>query len=158
MVTLKDLSLKKYGLTPRIVELKKAYFRAMPEICIERARLITRYSRVNGLFNQQRISVLDKARLYRYALSNRQPIVHHSRAFESAKNPFVFKDRSLCAGSTTSRFKGVPLYPEFLALTLWQELWSISTRSRNPYHIMESEVEGLNGEIFPHWVENTILV
>ncbi|MFH1122747.1 MAG: pyruvate formate lyase family protein [Pseudomonadota bacterium] len=157
VVTLKDLSLKDYGLTPRIVEFKKAYFRAMPEICIERARLITRYSRVNGLFNQQRISVLDKARLYKYVLSNRQPIVHHSRAFESAKIPFVFKDRSLFAGSTTSRFKGVPLYPEFLALTLWQELWSISTRSRNPYHIMESEVEELNGEIFPHWIENTIL-
>jgi formate C-acetyltransferase len=156
-VTLKDISLKAYGLTPRVSRLKEIYFRAMPEICIERPRLITRFSRENGFFEKERISILDKARLYRSVLENRAPIVRHSRAYEKGMKPFDFSEAPLFAGSTTSKFKGVPLYPEFLALTLWPELWSISKRASNPFHITDSEVKELNFEIFPHWIEHSIL-
>jgi pyruvate formate-lyase/glycerol dehydratase family glycyl radical enzyme len=156
-VTLKDISLKDYGLTPRVSHLKEIYFRAMPEICIERPRLVTRFSRKNGFFEKERISILDKARLYRYVLENRAPIVRHSRAYEKGMKAFTFKEAPLFAGSTTSKFKGVPLYPEFLALTLWPELWSISERASNPFHIADSEVKEINYEIFPHWIEQSIL-
>ena len=80
-VTLKDISLKDYGLTPRVSRLKEIYFRAMPEICIERPRLVTRFSRENDFFEKERISILDKARLYRYVLERRAPKVRHSRAY-----------------------------------------------------------------------------
>ncbi len=156
-VTLRDISLKDYGFTPRVSHLKDIYFRAMPEICIERPRLVTRFSLDNGLFDKERISILDKARLYRYVLENRAPIVRHSRAYEREMKSFGFKEAPLFAGSTTSKFKGVPLYPEFLALTLWPELWTISKRASNPFHITDSEVKELNYEIFPHWMEHTIL-
>ena len=157
-ITLNDLSLKDYNLTERVSNLKKIYFRAMPEICIERPRLITRFSLENGLFDQERISILDKARLYRYVLENRTPIVRHSNSYEKEMRPFEFKENSLFAGSTTSKFKGVPLYPEFaIALTLWPELWTISKRASNPLHISDSEVEELNYKIFPHWMEHNIL-
>jgi pyruvate formate-lyase/glycerol dehydratase family glycyl radical enzyme len=156
-ITLSDLSLKDYGLNDRVSHLKKTYFRAMPEICIERPRWVTRFSLENGLFGKERISILDKAKLYRYVLERRAPIVRHSRAYEKGMKPFDFTEAPLFAGSTTSRFKGVPLYPEFLALTLWPELWTISRRASNPFHITDSEVKELNYEIFPHWIEHSIL-
>lgn len=156
-ITLSDLSLKEYGLTPRVSRLREVYFKAMPEMCIERPRLVTEFSLRQGLFNKSRISILEKARMYRYVLENRVPIVHHSKAYEQGMKPFEFKDTSLFAGSTTSKFKGVPLYPEFLALTLWPELWTISERKSNPYHITDSEAKELNYTIFPQWMENTLL-
>ncbi|NVL93560.1 MAG: hypothetical protein HWN71_11055, partial [Desulfobacterales bacterium] len=156
-ITLNDPSLKGYNLTPRVSHLKDIYFRAMPEICIERPRLVTRFSLDNDLFNKEHISILDKARLYRFVLGERTPIVRHSRAYEKGMKPFEFKEAPLFAGSTTSKFKGVILYPEFLALTLWPELWTISKRASNPFHIIDSEVEELNYKIFPHWMESNII-
>jgi formate C-acetyltransferase len=156
-ISIRDLPLKEYNLTPRVSHLKAIYFRAMPEICIERPRLVTRFSLDNGLFDKKRITILDKARLYRYVLEKRASIVRHSRAYEKGMKSFEFKEASLFAGSTTSKLKGVPLYPEFLALTLWPELWTISKRANNPFHLTDSEVKDLNYEIFPHWLEHNIL-
>ncbi|UCE19721.1 MAG: hypothetical protein JSV84_05085 [Gemmatimonadota bacterium] len=156
-ITLDDLSLENVELTPRVLHLRKTYFKAVPEICIERSRLITAFSLQHDLFDHDRISTLDKARMYRFVLENRVPVVYHSKGYEEGMKPFEFSDGSLFAGSTTSKFKGVPLYPEFLALALWPELWTISKRARNPYHITDSEVKHLNSKIFPHWMENTIL-
>jgi formate C-acetyltransferase len=141
------------------------YFRAMPEMCVERPRLITRFSLKNDLFNQEHISIFDKARMYRYVLENRTPIVHHSKGYENREEnekkkgmkDFKFKENNLFAGSTTSKFKGVPLYPDLtISLTMWPELWTISKRKSNPFHITDSEVKELNYDIFPHWMENNV--
>ena len=156
-ITLNDISLKDYDLTERVSNLKKNYFKSMPEICTERPRLITQFHLKNHLLGKQHISILDKARAYRYALERRTPIVRHKRAYKKGMKAFEFEDNNLFAGSTTSKFKGVPLYPEFLALALWPELWTISKRANNPYHITEAEVEELNYDIFPHWIKNSIL-
>jgi len=156
--------LKNIHLTKRVSELRKDYFRAVPEICIERPKLITQFSLLHGLLSQERISILDKARTYRYVLKNRTSIVRHSWACEKDEREkklktFELEDRhlSLFAGSTTSKFKGVPLYPEFLALTLWPELWTISRRRSNPYYLSGDEVQVLNYEVFPHWINHNIL-
>jgi formate C-acetyltransferase len=163
-IKLPDISLKDCGLTERVSHLRDIYFRAMPEMCIERPRLITRFALDNGLFNQERISILDKAKTYRYVLEKRSTIVRHSRACErnaSGKKLTTFelenRHLSLFAGSTTSKFKGVPLHPEFLALAFWPELGTISKRARNPYGITDEEINELNYDIFPHWLDNNIL-
>lgn len=155
-ITIKDLSLKDYTLTERVKNLKSAYFRAMPEVCIERPRLLTRYHLENELFERKSISILDKARAYRFVLENRTPVVRHTKSYEKGMVPFEIKDTSLFAGSTTSKFKGVPLYPEFLALALWPELWTISKRKSNPFYLSEEDARELNYDIFPHWMEDTI--
>lgn len=167
-VTFDDLSLKCLDLTDRIKQQKKIYFRAMPEICTERACLITQFHQKKNehgktLFDKfkrgERITILDKAKAYRFVLENRTPIVTHSRAYEKrgrGMRPFEFKETPLFAGSTTTKYKGVPLYPEFLALTLWPELANISKRKSNPYHISTSEVEDLNYRVFPHWLDYSI--
>ncbi len=159
-MALDDYSLSDYGLTDRVSRLREAYFRAVPEICTERPRLITAFSRKNGFFDRERISILDKARMYRYVLETRDAVVRHTQAYEKGVDtlmPFAFDGTSLFAGSTTSKFKGVLLYPEFLALTLWPELWSISRRVGNPYQITNKEIEELNYKIFPYWIDHSIL-
>lgn len=160
---LEDNSLKNIHLTRRVAELRKDYFRAVPEICIERPQLITQFSLVRKFFRQERISILDKANVYRHVLKHREAIVRHDRACEKNTDKklktFQLESRylSLFAGSTTSKFKGVPLYPEFLALTLWPELWTVSKRTSNPYYLAKTEVSALNYEVFPHWMEHNIL-
>ncbi len=155
-ITLRDIYLKDYELAPRVEKLRKHYFDVLPEMCVERPRLVTKYSRENGFFKQQKISILDKAKMYRHILEKRTPIVWHTTGHKKGMIPFEFEDRSLFAGSTTTKFKGVPLYPEFLALMLWPELWTITKRTSNPFYISDKEAEELNYEIFPHWMENNI--
>ncbi len=154
--TVDDLSLSDQRLTDRVKRLRTAYFRAIPEICVERPRLVTRFHLENGLFARDRITILDKARAYRYALENRKPVVWPRQAYEKGGRQFHFTGNSLLAGSTTSKFKGVPLYPEFMALSLWPELQTMATRAQNPYHISQAEADELNFEIFPHWLDNSL--
>jgi len=159
MITTQDLSLHDVKLAPALTELREAYFRAMPEVCVERPLLITKFSAEAGLFEQARITVLDKGRLYRRVLENRTPVVWHKQAHTqtpSGPQGFSFDDRSPFAGSTTTKFKGVPLYPEFMALALWPELWTMSRRTSNPYFISEEEVRILNLDVFPRWMDRNI--
>ena len=163
-IKLPDISLKDIRLTERVSELRKDYFKAMPEMCVERPRWVTRFAIENGLFKQDRISILDKARTYRYVLENRSPIALHNQACEKDAHTgklktFKLENKhlSLFAGSTTSKYKGVPLYPEFLAPAFWPELETISKRDRNPYGITDKEIDELNYDIFPHWIDDNIL-
>jgi pyruvate formate-lyase/glycerol dehydratase family glycyl radical enzyme len=155
-VTLTDISLQDQELTQRVKNLRAVYFKAMPRVCIERPRLITSYSRKNGLFNVKRIGGLAKARLYRFVLEHRIPVVWHNHAYDKDMKPFGFTDQSLFAGSTTAHFKGVPLYPEFMALSLWPELRLLPKRPANPYYISKRDADKLNTSIFPHWIENNL--
>jgi len=162
-ITLSDLSLEEYGLSPRVTDLRNAYFRAMPEVCVERALLVTRASMDLGLFRKSRITCLDKAKVYRRVLEQRTAVVRHRCAVEKGEKrkedgmtPFTFQDRSLFAGSTTSRFKGVPLYPELMALALWPELETLKDRERNPFHITDKDVRLLNEKVFPYWIDRNI--
>jgi len=155
-ITLSDLSLGKQGLSPRVAALKDNYFRAVPEVCVERARLVTEASVDLGLFGKSRITCLDKAKVYRRVLEQRTAVVRHRSAIEEGMKPFTFQDRSLFAGSTTSRFKGVPLYPELMALALWPELETLKSRARNPFHITDEEAKLLNEKVFPRWLHCNI--
>ncbi len=156
-VEIGDLSLKDMGQTDRVKRLREAYFQAIPEICTERAQLITQFHLDNGLFDNERITILEKARAYRYVLENRTPLVWHGHAYAKGGDRFSVADESLLIGSTTGKFKGVPLCPEFMALSLWPELLTIGHRQSNPYWISAEEQEVLNLDVFPHWLDRTIL-
>ncbi len=129
----------------------------MPEICVERPRLITEFHVTNGLLDQDKISILDKAKAYRHVLENRTAVVRHTHAHDKNMYEFSLKDTSPFAGSTTSRFKGVPVYPELIGLFLWPELNSMRTRYPNPFYITPQEAEELNLKIFPHWMKKNVV-
>jgi formate C-acetyltransferase len=156
-VSLKDLALSDQKRSPRVEALREAYFRAAPGICCERPLLVTRYSLDKGLFDKPAISVLDKARLYRFVLENRQRVVAHDHGVDRDMKPFPVKARSLFAGSTTSHFKGVPIFPEFMGLALWPELLNIKQRASNPYFLADEDVRVLNEEVFPYWLKHSIV-
>lgn len=158
-VTLDDVSLSGMSLDQYedLKNLKKAYSNAVPEICVERPRLITEFHVNNGLLDQDRISILDKARAYRHVLENRTAVVRHTHAHDKNMYEFSLKDTSPFAGSTTSRFKGVPLYPELIALFLWPELKSMRSRYPNPFYITPEEIDELNLKIFPHWMKKNVV-
>jgi len=160
-ITLDDPSLKDCKMTARVRGLKKAYFDAMPELCIDRPSLVTKFCIENNYFDKERITGLEKARLYRYVLENQKAVVLQNEAYRQGRGKegpvsFAIEQNSLFAGSTTNKFKGVPLYPEFMALALWPELWSISTRKSNPFYLNSEDAERLNLEIFPHWMNSNI--
>lgn len=150
-------ALEDVDLTPRVRRLRDAYFAAMPEICTERPRLLTEYHVAHRLLTGQPISALEKARAYRFVLENRSAEPWPLEARDSQRRPFAVQARSLFAGSTTSRFKGVVIYPELMGLTLWPELESISTRSSNPCYLDEQDAELLNLEVFPRWLDTSVL-
>jgi formate C-acetyltransferase len=160
-ITLAEPSLQACNMTERVEGLKKAYFNAMPEVCIDRAVLVTKYSKDNNYFAKAKITILEKARLYRYVLENQKAVVVQTEAYEQGKGKkqpvkFTIEQDSLFAGSTTNKFKGVPLYPEFMALALWPELWSMSTRKSNPLYLNSKDAERLNFEVFPEWMNSNI--
>jgi pyruvate formate-lyase/glycerol dehydratase family glycyl radical enzyme len=158
-VTLDDVSLSGISLDQYedLKNLRKAYFNAVPEICIERPRLITDFHVTNGLLDQNTISILDKAKAYRHVLENRTAVVRHTHAHDKNMYEFSLKDTSPFAGSTTSRFKGVPLYPELIGLFLWPELKSMRRRYPNPFYITPEETDELNLKIFPHWMKKNVV-
>jgi pyruvate formate-lyase/glycerol dehydratase family glycyl radical enzyme len=142
LVTLKDIRLSDYTLDnlPLIGKLRERQLHATPEVCIERARHITRYLK--------EMSSPDEPMETRYAGA-----VNH---FLSCKEP-IFFDENLLAGTTTSKFFGAPVYPELTGLTIWPELDTISTREKNPLKLSKKDADALNFDIFPYWMERNIL-
>jgi len=141
-ITLPDISLKDHTLEslPRLKELRSLSFARKPEICIERARYITRYLRY--LDDSADAPEVRQAKKVNHFLSRKSPQFH---------------DRNLLAGSTTSKPLGAPLFPEFFALTLWPELETVSTREKNPQKLSSEEAKELNLEIFPFWMDRNVL-
>jgi formate C-acetyltransferase len=142
LVTLEDIRLRDYTLEslPRIRKLREKYLNAEPEICIERARHVTRYLKEPS--SAEEPMETRYAGAVGYFLSLREPL---------------FFDDSLLAGTTTSKFFGAPVYPELTGMTIWPELDTIGTRERNPLKLSREDAEELNFEIFPYWMERNIL-
>jgi len=141
-VTLPDIGLKEFTLDglPRLKELRQRSFARKTEICVERARYVTRYMRYQD--DAADSPEVRQAKKVRYFLSHKSPKFH---------------DRNLLAGSTTSKPLGAPLFPEFFAWTLWPELDTVSERPKNPQKLTADEARELNLEIFPFWMEKNIL-
>jgi pyruvate formate-lyase/glycerol dehydratase family glycyl radical enzyme len=142
MVTLEDMTLSAYDLEslPRLKELRRLSFERKPEICIERARHITKYLRY--MDEPQDSAELRQAKKVSHFLSRKAAVFH---------------DCNLLAGTTTSKPLGAPLFPEFFSLSLWPELETVSTREKNPQKLTAEEARELNLEIFPYWMDRSVL-
>ncbi len=163
-ITLSDVSLKEYPLKDfdRLKRLRDIHFKIMPELCIERPRLITECLKKMEKENDK--PVLRQAKMLKYLLGKKKAIVQHTsgkvihtNGGERKVEDVTFCEDNLLAGSTTTKAKGAPMYPEFLALGIWPELLTVSTREKNPCYISGEDAEELNLEIFPFWLDKTIL-
>ncbi len=142
-VTFNDISLREY--TPDkfdfLMNLTRITKEAKAEVCIERAKFVTKY--LKDMSNESDPMEVRFAKAVNHYLSNRK---------------ISFPDDNLLAGATTSKYFGAPVYPEFgTGLTIWPELDTISTRTSNPLILTEKEADYLNFEIYPYWMDRTIL-
>lgn len=142
-ISLKNISLSEY--TPEnleyLMDLTKKTKNTRAKVCIERAKYFTQY--LKDMSSDSDPVETRFARAVNHYLSHREP---------------VFFDDNLLAGSTTSKDFGAPVYPEFgTGLTIWPELDTISTRSENPLILSKEDAEYLNFEVYPYWMDRTIL-
>lgn len=140
-VTISNLSLKKFTLKnlPRLKKLRDLHFETKPQICLELPWLMTCY--MKQLDNREDSPELRAGKMHKYILENKKPMI---------------PDENLLAGTTTSKQIGVVLYPDLLAQTIWPELETISRRKKNPFGITKEEIEKLNFDIFPYWMDRTV--
>ncbi len=122
-----------------------AYRTVQPEMCTERARLWTefwlkyRQSRSNG--GRSEATALRQAKALHYFLTRKEPIIHED---------------DLLAGTTTSKRIAVNLYPELGATGIWHELLTMEGRKLNPYKISDEDIEILDRQVFPFWMEDNM--
>ncbi len=140
-VTISDLSLQHITLEalPRLKDLRDQHFASHPQICIELPRLMTTF--MKNLHDPSDPPELLAAKRLKYVLENKRPLIETT---------------NLLAGTTSTKETGVILYPDFLALSIWPELETVHSRKKNPYGINQEEIEELNFEIFPYWMERTV--
>jgi pyruvate formate-lyase/glycerol dehydratase family glycyl radical enzyme len=138
-----NLSLRNitFKTVPRLERLRDRHFWATePEICTELPANITRYMKY--LDDPMDSPELRAGKLYRYVMENKQPVI---------------ADDNLLAGTTTTKPLGVLLYPDLYPLCIWPELETISTRKKNPFKISDEDIALLNFEVFPFWIDRTVM-
>jgi pyruvate formate-lyase/glycerol dehydratase family glycyl radical enzyme len=144
---LEDPYLAKYAIDdfPRLKKLKTRRFSLKPAVCVERAQLLTEYHRQNGFETDHSGAAIDpnlrQAQAMNHIMTHRKPIIH---------------DDYLLAGSTTTKEVGVPIYPEFIGLTIWPELRTMGNRELNPNDISPRDADILNFEVFPYWMDRNV--
>lgn len=155
-VTLRNLSLREYRIEDlkRLDNLRQIHFKLLPEICTERAFFITKY--LKEMDDLEDPPVLRQAKALKYELENKTPVIWHKKGRDDDLREISFCEDNLLAGSTTSKAKGVQLYPEFLSMSIWPELLTISKRKSNPFYISREDIDKLNFDIYPFWMDKTI--
>ena len=140
-INLSDISLRNFTIEslPRLKRLRERHFRTVPAICTELPRNITYF--MQHFDNPADSPELRAGKLYHYVLDKKKAVI---------------PDENLLAGTTTTKEKGVLLYPDFLALSIWPELETISRRAKNPFRITRNEIRELNENIFPYWLDRTV--
>ncbi|MFZ5597140.1 MAG: pyruvate formate lyase family protein [Bacillota bacterium] len=127
---------------PRLKEFLDIHFNQRPEICIERAAILTRWYKENGFEKKNDgspwVPGLRQAYAFKYLMENKKPII---------------RKNDLIAGTTTTREIGVVLYPDASGTLIWGELLTLPYRTLQPYDITEADIEELHHNIFPYWVD-----
>lgn len=141
-ITFEDISLRSYTLenVKGLLGLRSGLLNAPVQICIERAELITDYMKNHS--DEEKSPLISRAKAVAHYMSNKKP---------------VFPDKNLLAGTTGSKLKSAPLYPEFIGLTIWSELDTISKRKKNPQLLSKEDAKKLNLQIYPYWIDRDVL-
>ena len=135
---LSTYTLKDY---PRLKKFLDVHHTKTPELCIERAKLLTDFYRANGFETKKDgtpwVPEERQALAFKYLLEHRKPLIR--------------KD-DLVAGTTTTKEIGVPIYPDGVGTMMWAELKTVQERMLQPYApISEEDMWTLNSEVFPYW-------
>lgn len=142
-VTLEDVSLRDITLEqlPRLKQLRERhFFDSRPEICTELPRNITHYLQKRD--QKADLPEVRAGKLYKYVLENKTPLI---------------AEDNLLAGTTSTKPIGVMLHPDLYSLVLWPELETMATRKKNTFYISQEDIDILNREVFPFWLDRTVM-
>ena len=140
-ITLKDLP--RHPDDPsrsRLEKLRAEHFALETEFCVELPCLMNKYLRELDIRTDS--PELRAGKMYHFILKNKTPVI---------------LDDNLLAGSTTTKRIGVLIHPYTLAATIWPELETVSRRAKNAFPITPEQIKILNEEIFPYWLDRSIL-
>jgi formate C-acetyltransferase len=140
----KDVSLKHITLEqlPRLERMRERHFKkSWPEICTELPLNITQYY-LEQPDREKDPPGLRAGKLYQYVLEKKKPLIAPD---------------NLLAGTTSTKAIGVMLYPDLYPLSLWPELETMATRKSNPFIISQEDIDILNSEVFPFWLDRTVM-
>ncbi len=145
VVCLPDPFLPEFGLNDfsRLQKFHSNYFDIKPEICVERAALLTQWFKENGFekdnAGKEWVPELRQAMAFKFLMANRKPVI---------------RKNDLIAGTTTTNDTiGVIVYPDAQGVMVWGELGSIDKRVLNPYAISDETAKKLHNDIFPFWAK-----
>ena len=128
---------------PRLQEYLHYHHTGTPEVCTERASILTDFFRANGFEMKPDgtpwVPEVRQGKAFRYLMENRKPIIRKG---------------NLIAGTTTTKTIGVPVYPDGVGLIFWGELLTVQDRMLNPYApLTDEEIKCLNSDVFPYWAK-----
>ncbi len=144
---LEDPYLSAFGLDdfPRLQRFVDIHLETKPELCHERAGLLTDWFMENGFETDSAgapwVPETRQARAFKYLMENRRPIIRRD---------------DLVAGTTTTKEIGVVVYPDTHGTTIWGELISVPGRILNPYDISEETRRAFHHKIFPFWAKRNV--
>ncbi|MFO7560347.1 MAG: formate C-acetyltransferase/glycerol dehydratase family glycyl radical enzyme [Desulfobacterales bacterium] len=118
------------------LKLKERLIGLTPEICVERARYLTRsFKKTEG-----QSMIIRRAEALKMILGN---------------ITLNIQDGELIVGSATSKELGGGFYPECNS-RIWPELDEIANRDTNPFYIDKNDLEELKNDVIPYWSGKTI--
>ena len=140
---LEDPYLPQYSLKdfPRLQKFLEDHLGKKPEICVERAKLLTDWFREHGFETDRTEGTIPaevrQGRAFRYVMSRKAPVIRRN---------------DLLAGTTTRHeVTGATVYPDANGGSIWGELFSIDKRKLIPFDISEDAIETLHHDILPFW-------
>jgi pyruvate formate-lyase/glycerol dehydratase family glycyl radical enzyme len=130
---------------PRLERFLDIHFNVKPEVCAERAELMTGWFVENGFETDRNgepwVPVLRQAGAFKYMMENRKPIIRREE---------------LVAGTTTSKEIGVLGYPDAAGTMFWGELGSSPFRMLNSYDVSRETADVLHHHVFPFWAKRNV--
>lgn len=119
------------GPAPRVERIKERFVATTPEICVERAKLITES----------------------YKETEAEPIhIRRAKSLEKilGKMTIFIADDELIVGNQATKARSSPIYPEFSTKWIEAELDRLAKRSGDVFLISEENKKTLR-ELFPYW-------
>ncbi len=130
-------SLAETGRTGRVERLRERILEAPRQVCVERARYLTRSMAVNW---------------------NEHPLTRMSLALEHILRNMsvIIRDDELIAGCHTSKLKGAPLFPENKCRWIEKDMEGLQERVLQRVEITTAEQRELREDILPLWQGRTV--
>ena len=119
------------GPTPRVERIKERFLTITPEICVERAKLLTES----------------------YKETEAEPmVIRRAKALENvlSKMTIFIQEDELIVGNQATKPRSAPIFPEFSVKWLEDELDQLEKRSGDMFLISEEKKQTLR-EVFPYW-------